>query len=96
MSGGPVFDDDGRLCGLICSNLPPSSSNEDHVSHVTTLWPCMGTLIDLDRQGFPVGIQYPALELAQHGHIHADGWQQISLTRDESGKILNVQLQVPS
>jgi Trypsin-like peptidase domain len=77
MSGGPVFDEKGHLCGLVCSNLPPSSPEEFHVSYVCMLWPNMGTWIDMDREGFPHNISYPALELAQHRYIQAAGWEKI-------------------
>jgi Trypsin-like peptidase domain len=57
MSGGPVFNDQGELCGLICSG---GETEADYYSHVVTLWPSMATVLDLDREGFPKGQSYPA------------------------------------
>jgi hypothetical protein len=79
MSGGPVFTDDGHLCGLICSNMPPFSADEDHVSYVALLWPSLATIVDADRPGAPSGISYPALELAREGLIRVEGWERIRL-----------------
>ena len=48
MSGGPVFTDNGRLCGVICSSLPASTEGEEHCSYAATLWPLMGLGIDVN------------------------------------------------
>jgi len=93
MSGGPVFKDTGKLCGIICSNLPPSADGEDHVSYVTSLWPLMGMKIDIDRRGHPKSIKYPMLELARDKFIHADGWERIILVPDQDGNIIQVVLE---
>lgn len=93
MSGGPVFKDTGKLCGIICSNLPPSEDGEDHVSYVTSLWPLMGMKIDIDRIGHPKSIKYPMLELARDKFIHADGWERVTLVSDQDGNIIQVILE---
>ncbi len=82
MSGGPVFNDQGELCGLICAG---GKTENDYYSHVTTLWPSMGTVMDIDRKGFPSGQSYPVLELARDGYIRAEGWQKVVLGADEIG-----------
>lgn len=65
MSGGPVFYE-GNLIGIICSNLPPTNEEEEHVSYVSLLWPAMKTEIDINRVGFPQNVSYPFLELNGH------------------------------
>lgn len=95
MSGGPVFDDDGRLCGLVCSSMPPGPDAGDHVSWVTSLWPMMGMTIDTPREGHPAGVTYPVLELARAGLIHADGWERVSLEPGADGRP-QVALRVPA
>lgn len=92
MSGGPVFKDTGKLCGIICSNLPPSVDGEEHVSYVTSLWPLMGLKIDIDRNGYPKNIKYPMLELARDKFVHADGWERITIAPDQDGNIVKVGL----
>jgi hypothetical protein len=92
MSGGPVFKDSGKLCGIICSNLPPSDEGEDHVSYVTSLWPIMGLKIDIERKGHPKSTKYPMLELARDKFIHADGWEKIILVPNQDRNIVKVGL----
>ena len=92
MSGGPVFNDKGKLCGIICSNFPPIDDGEEHASYVTSLWPLMAIQIDIDRYGYPEGVRYPMLELAKDGFIHAEGWEKIALFTDEDGTIVKVRL----
>jgi len=70
MSGGPVFNEAGRLCGLICSSYPPFSSEEDHASYAALLWPLMILMIDMDRVGHPVGgPMYPLFDLVKEDII---------------------------
>ncbi len=92
MSGGPVFDDMGRLCGIVCSNLAPERNGDEHVSYVGSLWPSMATPINLRREGFPPNETYAALELAKHGHISAEGWERIDLAKDACGNIVGARL----
>jgi hypothetical protein len=51
MSGGPVMDQNGLLCGLVCSSLPPVVENDEYTSYVASLWPAFGIPVDLDRSG---------------------------------------------
>jgi hypothetical protein len=70
MSVGLVIDESGALCGLICDSLPASNPGEEAVSHVTTLWPMLRTLISADRGGnYPKGMTYPMIDLALDGII---------------------------
>jgi len=70
MSGGLVIDESGALCGLICASLSARSPEEEAVSHVTTLWPMLRTLISADRGGdYPKGVTYPVIDLALDGLI---------------------------
>ena len=70
MSGGPVFDETGCLCGIVCSNFKDSHLHGDPVSYVTTLWPLFRLKIFQDRgNGYPRGVSYPAIELARGGQI---------------------------
>ena len=78
MSGGPVFNDSGKLCGLICSNMPPDNPEEEHVSWVTLLWPSMGTKVWLKLKNHDLEDTFPVLFLAEHDYIHAEGWERVS------------------
>ena len=71
MSGGPVFDEYGSLCGLVCANVDGSHQSGESISFVTTLWPLFTLIVDGDRgDNYPRGVRYPAIELARDGQIH--------------------------
>lgn len=79
MSGGPVFNDDGKLIGIICSNLPPSNYQESHVSYVALLWPSLITKVEIQYDGFNLGNAYPLLSLAQNNICPIEGWEKVIL-----------------
>jgi V8-like Glu-specific endopeptidase len=85
MSGGPIFNEQGQLCGIICSGLTEGDGDTEHISYVASLWPSMGTEIDMERKGFPTGIRYPVLELAEHGYIKAENWERIIILKKADG-----------
>jgi hypothetical protein len=85
MSGGPVFNEAGELCGLICSGIDAFDAQDQHTCYVSTLWPSLATFIDLDRVGHPTGVQYPAIELARDGQMVVRNWQRVGLERDDTG-----------
>lgn len=82
MSGGPVFNSNGELCGLICTGSNLMAGEDGHISYVASLWPSMATEIDMVRPGFATGGFYPVLELAKHGHIDAIGWERIVIFKE--------------
>lgn len=65
MSGGPLFNEDGHLCGLICSTYPPFNEDEDHASFGVMLWPTMGMPIDMNRVGYPPDARYALFDLVK-------------------------------
>jgi hypothetical protein len=98
MSGGPVFNEAGHLCGLICSSYPPFSTDEDHASYVVLLWPVMILMIDMNRVSHPRGgPMYPLFDLVKEnilvtrnahlvtvGHVvELDSWRVIFLPSAE-------------
>lgn len=46
MSGGPIFKENGSVCGVICSD-GLGNSNDGFVSFASLVWPAMGTLIEV-------------------------------------------------
>jgi hypothetical protein len=93
MSGGPVFNEDGRLCGLIASCLPPLPGTDDpHVSHVTTLWPMVATTIPFGRVGSSA--MATVLDLMREGTIVARGIERLEIVDMTEGNI-SVRLHPP-
>ena len=71
MSGGPVFDEFGSLCGIVYGHIEGSQLSGEPISFVTTLWPLFALIVDSNRgDNYPVGIRYPAIELARDGQMH--------------------------
>jgi hypothetical protein len=51
MSGGPAFDSQGRLIGLVCSSI--DLPDEDGISYVSMLWQALGTRFECS---WPAGL----------------------------------------
>src|SRR6185312_7358644 len=71
MSGGPVLNEEGNVCGVICSSLPGDESNPGHVSYASLIWPALGTPIELQQsEGPPTAVLVH--DLARDGIILMD------------------------
>ncbi len=90
MSGGPLFNSKGQLCGLICASLHGMDEQTSYVSYGATLWPAMGTNIEFQGPGLICKGPYPIFELAKIGVMHAIEWedviQRIVLESDDDGR----------
>lgn len=80
MSGGPVFDAFGRVCGIVSSNIPPHEESEPHISYVSLIWPALG--LQVRRSGPVAPGEAPAMalkDLAEDGSLqmHAHDWVSI-------------------
>lgn len=70
MSGGPVFDDRGAVCGVVFTGYEGAHSDGLPISYVTTLWPLFGMIINANRQGIvPRDVPYPVIELARGNQV---------------------------
>lgn len=80
MSGGPVFNEQGQLIGIISGNLPADENAED-VSYVASIWPMLRILIDFKKAGQPQPTErYPAIDLALEGLLHVADLRQLNPT----------------
>jgi len=78
MSGGPVFNGKGQLCGIISTSLPPDQPGGPWSSYASLLWPAFATRLYMnraDRHADDVG--YPALDLVRAGLLPLEGWERI-------------------
>lgn len=85
MSGGPVFDDKGFVCGVICSSFSLLQDGDSSVAYVATLWPSMGTLIEYPVDNTDKLFLRPILELAKEETIVAFPWEAVHLEYDDEG-----------
>jgi hypothetical protein len=87
MSGGPVFNAAGAICGVIHSSFGQPLEGEEHISFVSTLWLSVGTLIDLEwKDRYPAGTRYPVLELMQAGLIPAANVDRVRIMLGPNGE----------
>jgi hypothetical protein len=97
MSGGPVFSSTGALCGIICTNFAyssPDDEDQEHTSHVTTLWPSMVIKVAFNRSGYPEDVYYPAFELVRAGFITAVDWEMFDYEHDQMTGIVTIRAPV--
>lgn len=84
MSGGPVFDQRGNICGMICTNLPPEKEDQDHISHVSLLYPLMG-IYDPVRD-------LTVMEIADLGEINLLGRNRVIANKNNVGRVISTSL----
>ncbi|WP_165979496.1 S1 family peptidase [Paraburkholderia guartelaensis] len=71
MSGGPVFDQEGALCGIISGSLSPGDDQDEPISYVCMLWPILRLTISVNRgPKFPRNVKYPMAHLVRDGQLH--------------------------
>lgn len=72
MSGGPIFNEAGELCGLICSGY-----DDDPIAYGVVLWPMTGIRIDDIIPAVISKLPYTILELAKAGLMSVKGWEYV-------------------
>jgi hypothetical protein len=84
MSGGPIFNDDGHLCGLVCASLDGDPQGP-YISYVVSLWPSLGTFVQVQFAENPSGSPMRIYELAKLGRIPIVDLDKVSLGKNDSG-----------
>jgi hypothetical protein len=72
MSGGPIFNSEGNVCGVVCSSVPPYEDGQEHVSYGSLLWPCLGVQLELAQNGSASVEKMTIYDLIQNGYISTD------------------------
>jgi hypothetical protein len=87
MSGGPVVNSKGSVCGVICAGSGRSSDGT-YSSYASLLWIAMGSTINIaPHEGAPVESR-TLMDLVSSGFIKTDGTEnQITVTRSGNGQI---------
>jgi hypothetical protein len=84
MSGGPIFNEAGELCGLVCSGY-----DDAPVAYGVVLWPMVGIRIDHRIPNVVSAPPYTILELARAGLLDVRGWEYVEANaepyEDEDG-----------
>jgi len=97
MSGGPVFSENGLVCGLLSSSIPPGLDSVDgkHSCFSVSLWPLLGDVIELQLPHTTGCRSYSLWQLNQMGYIRMAGVGNVHLKLSKDGQIEAVQ-NVPS
>ena len=96
MSGGPVFNASGRVCGLVCSTYPPFSEDEEHASYATLVWPAFAIPVDLDRVGHPRAERYLAFDLIANHILNVYDADRLTVgPLDPAGGTAPITLNIP-
>lgn len=72
MSGGPIVNERGSVCGVICDSLPLTDEDPEYISHASLLYPALGTLIDVTPQPGSAPERLSIYDVIQKGHILTD------------------------
>lgn len=81
MSGGPVFNDAGLVCGIVCSSIPATLEEDGHISYASSLWMAMGILVNANCDRHPPGVYYTVHELAEAGILSVKGLDCLEVRR---------------
>jgi len=87
MSGGPIFNDSGKVCGLVCSSLV-GSSLEGFTSYGTVLWPSMSTYVHFTPDGKFSDVPHRLLDLANSGVINTTDNEKLEIIRAKDDSII--------
>jgi hypothetical protein len=83
MSGAPVYNGGGELCGIVCRSMPIHGTDE-HESFVSAIWPALGLTIEGGSRFLPPG-NYPLLDLVRGGVVRARDWEHVVATPHGDG-----------
>jgi hypothetical protein len=72
MSGGPIFNEAGELCGLICSGY-----DDAPIAYGVVLWPMTGIRIEHDVPVVVSKPPYTILELAKVFVMNVPDWKYV-------------------
>jgi len=87
MSGGPVFNEKGQVCAVICNGI--GSDDEGFVSTGALLWLAMFTGMDLPIGKFNSGEQYFVFDLFEEKVFRQIGWETVFADKINQFKIKN-------
>lgn len=87
MSGGPVFNDKGQVCAVVCGGI--GSEEEGYVSSGSLLWLAMYTAMDLQTDKVAAEEQYWAFELFDIDFLRQTGWATVYADKRQQFEIIN-------
>jgi hypothetical protein len=72
MSGGPIYNSIGELCGLVCSG-----DNDTPIANGVALWPILVVMISHEGFGVTCTGEYRMSQLADHGRLTLKDYDKV-------------------
>ncbi|WP_293369405.1 serine protease [Nevskia sp.] len=89
MSGGPIFNDFGSVCGVICSSFESVTNPPQYTSYGSLIWPALGTALDEYDDDNRLIRSVTAFELAQKDIISCD--ETLSMISLDDNRAISIQ-----
>jgi len=87
MSGGPIFRENGSVCGVICSSLSNCMDKNGYISYVSDIGPALAFKVDILLEGETEPQKFSLFKLIKTNIISADDSKnRIKIIIDKSGK----------
>jgi S1-C subfamily serine protease len=84
MSGGPVFDLEARLCGVLSTGVADAESGE-HASTLSSVWPALVIPIEADLVGSEMTSPCFLYDAVLRGLVKADGLERFQVSYHSPG-----------
>jgi len=86
MSGGPIFNEKGFVCGVICSGYKEATDENGHVTYSSMIWPALGTSLEIKPSPSESVQMITAYEICKRGVFATDeSINEVNLTMNEDG-----------
>lgn len=72
MSGGPIFNEKGFVCGVICSGYKELTDEQGFITYCSMIWPALGTSLEIKPSQEEPLQMITAYEIAKKGHFQTD------------------------
>ena len=91
MSGGPVFIENGSVCGVICSSFSNCTDESGYMSYVSELWPALAFKVDVLLEGNMEPQKITLFELIKMNIIGTDDSKnKIEMIVDKTGNTIGI------
>ena len=85
MSGGPIFCEDGYVCGVICSSMAPTEDDSSYLSYGSWIKPAFGIQMEAIIEPNTVVEKMLLYDFAKKGFVETDeSFDLVRLKEDES------------
>ncbi|HVF87743.1 MAG TPA: hypothetical protein VM866_09140, partial [Pyrinomonadaceae bacterium] len=69
---GPIFNEGGSVCGVICSSFQSVEDDPEYISYGSLIWPALGTSVEVTLDGSASPRMFLLYDLVKKGFIATD------------------------